>query len=191
MKHSRVLYWLVVVAWSVNTATAGNDPRAAQLVYEPWAKSCIGPTCFVGSGARGACHPSGGGLFVIIEDKGLGLSAYLATKRPLQGALSIRIDQGDPLLISEPQCVATSCGGRFEIDRDFVERLKRARTIAVEATDASHTKIGISLSLAGFAEAFDGPGTEPKVREEIISREEMQEMMRREEEEKRATECRE
>ena len=191
MKHVLALLWLVATACAANTATAGNDPRATQLTYQPWAKSCISGTCFVGSGARGACHPSGGVLSVIVDDKSLSLSAHLAAKQPLEGAVSIRIDQGDPILIAQPKCVATSCGSRFNIDSEFVERLKLARTIAIEATDASHAKIGISLSLAGFAEAFDGPGTEPKVREEIISSEEMKEMMRRAEAEKRERECKE
>ncbi len=189
MKVAAALLWSVTTQIIFNGAAFAADPRAAQLTYEPWAKSCIGTICFVGSGVRGACHPSGGGLLVFVDDKGLGLSAYLATKRPLQSAVSIRIDQGNPVVISDPKCVATSCGGKFAIDREFVERLKRSQTVAVEATGADHAKIGISLSLAGFAEAFDGPGTEPKAHEEIVSKEKMKEMMERAEAEKREYEC--
>jgi len=165
------LLWSIASFLTLIGSAVAADPRAAQLTYEAWAKSCIGTICFVGSGVRGACHPSGGGLLVFVDDKSLGLSAYLATKRPLQSAISIRIDQGNPVVISDPKCVATSCGGKFAIDKEYVERLKRSHTIVVEATDGSHTRIGVSLPLVGFAEAFDGPGTEPQAREETVSKE--------------------
>lgn len=190
MKPAAALVGSIAIYLTLDGATFGADPRAAQLTYEPWAKSCIARTCFVASGARGACHPSGGVLSVIVDGRNLSLSAYLSTKQRPEGAVRIRIDQADPIIIPQPKCVATSCGGKFDIDSVFVGRLKRARTIAVEATDTGHTKIGFSLSLAGFAEAFDGPGIEPNAREEILTPEQMKEIMHRAEAEKRATECR-
>jgi invasion protein IalB len=191
MKPAAALLWSIAICLTLDGAAFGADPRAAQLTYTPWIKSCIAQTCFVASGARGACHPSGGVISIIVDGKNLSLSAYLATKQPPESAVSIRIDQADPIVIHQSKCVATSCGGKFEIDREFVERLKRSQTIAIKAMDASHTKIGFTLSLAGFAQAFEGAGIEPKAREEFLSPEEMKAMMERAETEKRASECKE
>src|ERR1700704_3919635 len=104
MRVALLLPALIAIYLAPNTPALGADPRAAQLTSEPWAKSCIAAICFVGSGVRGACHPSGGIFSVIVDNKGLSLSAHLATRQPLKGALSIRIDQDDPLVISDPKC---------------------------------------------------------------------------------------
>ena len=194
MRRALVLFSLMVTHLVVSGSgvKAASDPRAAQLTYEPWGKSCIAQTCFVATGARGACYPSGGVLSIIVsDDKNASLSANLATKRPLEGVVSIQIDKSDPILISQPKCYGLSCGGKFEINGEFIERLKHSQTITIEATDTAHQKISLSLSLAGFAKAYDEPGTQPKVREELLSSQEMKELMQRSEEEKRARECQE
>jgi invasion protein IalB len=165
---------------------AASDPRATQLTYGPWSKICIGSSnCFVGAGARGACYPSGGGLSIIVtDDKNASLSANLGTKRRLEGAISVQVDQGDPILIPHPECHALGCGGKIEIDNALIERLKRSQTITIAATNTAHQKIRLSLSLADFAKAYDGAGTEPKVSEEIVTSDEMKESMKRGEKEK-------
>ena len=193
MKSAAALLWSIAIYVTLDSAASGADPRATQLTYTPWTKSCMAQTCFVGSGARGACHPSGGGLSIVIgSNKRLGLSAYFSTK--FEGPIRIRIDQGDPISIPVSKCIATSCASELEIDGEFVERLKHSRMIEMEATDAGHRKVGLSLSLAGFAEAYGGPGTETKILENIVSKEKMQELLKEAEEQKerqKAFECKE
>ena len=196
MKFAAALRWSIAINVTIGGATSfAADPRAAQLTYAPWVKSCLAETCFVGSSARGACHPSGGGLSVVTgNNKRLSLSAFFATPRPLEGAITMRIDQGDPISIPVSKCIATSCASALEIDGEFVERLKRSRTIEMEAMDAGHRKLALSLSLAGFAEAYDGPGTEPKAFEEVVSAEKMRGLLKEAEEKKeraKAFECKE
>lgn len=195
MKFAAALLWSMTIHVALNGAASGADPRAAQLNYWPWIKSCIEQTCFVGSGARGACHPSGGGVSIVIgSDKKLSLSAYFATKRPVEGAIGVRIDQGDPISIPVSKCIATNCASELEIDGEFVERLKRSRTIELQAMDAGHRKVSLSLSLAGFAEAYDRPGTEPKISTNVVSAEKWQELLKEGEEQKerqKAFECKE
>ena len=197
MKPSTALLWSIAINVRLGGATSfAADPRAAQLTYAPpWVKSCLAETCFVGSGARGACHPSGGGLSVVTgNNKRLSLSAYFATTRPLEGAITVRIDQGNPISIPVSKCIATSCASELGIDGEFVERLKRSQTIEMEAMDAGHRKVSLSLSLAGFAEAYDGPGIETKIYENIVSDEKWQELLKEAEEQKeraKAFECKE
>jgi invasion protein IalB len=161
MKRAPALsLWIAIyLLFGTNALQAAEDPRATQLTYEPWIKLCPGDLdCFVTSGARGACFPSGGGLSIIVTDQERSsLSAHLATRRPLEGAISVQIDQGDPILILHPECSGPVCGGKMQIGGDFIEHLKRSQTITIEATDTTHRKNSLSLPLAGFAQALDGP----------------------------------
>jgi invasion protein IalB len=188
MKRALVLCSVVApyLVFGGTALEAANDPRAAQLTYESWFKVCIDNSyCTVGAGARGTCYPSGGALSIGMPDgKSANLYANLGT-RALEGGISVQIDQGDPIMIPHPECFANGCGGKVEIDSAFIERLKRSQTITIEATTTAHQKISLSLSLAGFAKAYDGPGTEPKVYE-IVTSEKSKELMQREEEEEKA-----
>lgn len=192
---TRTLVLLLLIATYLvfgEGAVEASDPRAKQLTYESWSKVCIdGSHCIVGAGARGACYPSGGILYIAMPDgKSANLSASLGT-RALEGGISVRIDQGDPILIPHLECFANGCGGRVEIDSAVIESLKRSQAVNIEATTTAHQKVSLSLSLAGFAKAYDGPGAESKMREEIVSSEKMEELMQREEEEKRERKCKE
>ena len=101
--------------------------------------------------------PSGGSFSVTPGDKSASLSVNVGTKHALEGAFSVRIDQDPPILISHTECLGLYCGGKLEIDNGFTERLKRSRTVAIEATTTAGQKINVSLSLVDFATAYDGP----------------------------------
>jgi len=173
MKHLPGLS-AVIAAYVVSGSAVGatGDPRATQFTYQPWAKICINRAdgnsdCFISSGAKGACQPSGGGVAVTIRDrKQRNLSVNLVTRRMLDGTLAVRIDQDAPIQIADPNCQELGCRGRLEIDTEFINGLKHARTISVEAMTHDRQAIRLAFPLAGFAEAFDGPaGGPPKVAE--------------------------
>jgi invasion protein IalB len=188
-----VLMIATYLAFAGSSLEAASDPRATQLTYEPWIKFCFGASkCFVGAGAKGECFPSGGSVSIITDNQKESLSARLGTTRTLAGAISVQIDQGAPILIRHPECQTLSCGGSFEIDSDFIERLKRSQMITIEATDSHNQRIGFSLSLADFAQAYDGPESDPpKVTEMVLTPEKYKEMTQREEERRKALECKE
>lgn len=158
-----------------DAAQAANDPRALQFTYQPWAKICVNrpdgnSDCFTSSGAKGACQPSGGGIAVWIRDgKQRSLSINLVTKRMLDGTLAVRIDQGVPIPVPDPNCGELGCRGKLDVDTAFIEGLKHSHTISVEAITHDHQAVSLAFPLAGFAEAFDGPaGGPPKVVEMTI-----------------------
>jgi invasion protein IalB len=199
MNRARVLLALIA-AYPVfgGSAAKADDPRAMQLTYGPWTKLCFkradgNSDCFISAAARGACHPSGGGVSISIRDeKTLSLLANFSTKRTLAGGISVQIDQDTPILISHPECFGLGCRGKLDIDRKFIERLKHSRTIAIEATDAVHQKLNLSFSLAGFAAAYDGPaGDPPKVRDEAVTGDKMEQSTKQPEQQKQAFECKE
>jgi invasion protein IalB len=165
---------------------AADDPRASQLTFEPWNKVCLGNSdCFVGTGATGTCVPSGGAVVIhTVNGKVVSLGVNFGTRRVLEGDISVQVDQGQPTLIPHRECYPVSCGGEFNVDGDFVERLKRSKTITIEATTTTHRRITLSFPLAGLVPAYDGPGTEPKVIEEIMTSDEMKERLKRAEREK-------
>ena len=174
MKCAPVLSAMIAacVAWAAGAAEAASDPRALQLTYQPWAKTCVNrpdgnSDCFISSGAKGACQPSGGGIAVWIRDgKQRSLSINLVTRRVLDGTLAVRIDQGTPMPIPDPNCAELGCRGKLDIDTAFIEGLKHSRTISVEAMTRDRQAVSLAFPLAGFTEAFDGPaGGPPKVAE--------------------------
>jgi invasion protein IalB len=96
----------------------------------------------------------------------------------LDGTLAVRIDQAVPIPVPDPNCGELGCRGKLEIDTGFIEGLKHARTISVEAMTRDRQAISLPFPLAGFAEAFDGlAGGPPKVAE--ISSDELKERLKR------------
>ena len=192
MKRASLLLSLIAscVVFGTNAAEAG-DPRAMQLTFEPWTKICLDHSnCFLGTGARGACVPSGGGVAINVRDgKSASLSVNFGTKRRVDTAMSVQIDQDAPIPIPSPACDQYGCRARLEIDGGFIERLKRAQTITITAADAANQTIRLAFPLADFTRAYDGPGAEPKVREEILSSDKMKELTLRAEVEQREREC--
>ena len=192
MKRVPVLSLLILtyLAFDGGALKAANDPRATQLTYESWMKACIGATCFVAVGARGACVPSGGVLSIVTDEKGVSLSITLGTKRTLEGAISAQINQGETILIPHPQCNGLACYGRTPVDSGLSDRLKKSKTIVVEATDSTHQEISYTFSLTDFAKAYDGlAAPPPKVFEE--TNEKLKEELARQAEEQKKLECKE
>jgi invasion protein IalB len=190
MKRVPVLSLLILtyLAFDGSALKAANDPRATQLTYESWMKACIAATCFVSAGARGACNPSGGVISIVTDEKGVSLSITLGTKRTLEGAISAQIDQGETILIPHPQYNGRYCYGRTPIDSGLSDRLKKSKTITVEATDSAHQKISLAFSLTDFAKAYDGPAAPlPKVVEE--TNEKLTEELAKRAEEQKKLEC--
>lgn len=189
MKRLLALSLITLLHAGGDAAAAGRDPRAMQLTYQPWNRICVprpdgNSDCFVSASARGACDPSGGGISIAIRDeRQRSLSANLGTRHPVAGPIGIRIDGGAPMLIAHPDCHALGCRGRIEIDTPFIDRLKHAQTISIEATTTEHQAIALSFALAGFAEAHDGPAHPPPKAVETTS-EQLQERLKRAEQER-------
>jgi invasion protein IalB len=198
MKRARVLLSLVTAYLVLGgSAAEADDPRAMQLTYGPWTKLCFkraddNSDCFISAAARGACTPSGGGVSISIRDKKLlSLLVNFGTRRTLEGGISVQIDQDATIPISHPKCFGLGCRGKLDTDGKLIERLKRSRTIAIEATDAAHQKLSLSFSLADFAQAYDGPaGDPPKVRDETAAGDKMKQLMK-EPEEQKSVQCEE
>jgi invasion protein IalB len=167
MKETAMRYvGLLLGSLAAQLALAGvseaADPRATQLTYEPWTKVCLTQaSCFVGTSARGQCSPSGGSISISPQNSERALlTANVGTRTMLEGTISLRIDQDEPIRISTTHCYTLGCGGTFEGDGGLIERLKHAQAITMEATSLTGQQINISFPLAHFAQTFDGPGSQ-------------------------------
>ena len=164
MRHVALLIGSFAALLALGTVGEAADPRATQLSYEPWTKTCLTEaSCFVAAAARGQCVPSGGTLSVSPQNsKRAIVSANVGTRTMLEGTISLRIDQDEPIQIAKPHCYTLGCGGTLEADGEMIERLKHAQTIAVEAKNLTGQTISLAFPLTHFAETFDGPGSPPK-----------------------------
>ncbi|GKQ50285.1 invasion associated locus B family protein [Bradyrhizobium sp. Ce-3] len=140
------------------------DQRATELTYEPWSKTCLTEaSCFVAASARGQCVPSGGTISISPQTSTRALlTANVGTRTMLEGTISLKIDQDEPMQIARTHCYTLGCGGTLEANGELIERLKHAQTIAVEAKNLTGQKISLSFPLSHFSQTYDGPGSSPK-----------------------------
>jgi invasion protein IalB len=155
--------------------TVQNGQQQVQLIASPWTRYCAkGLTaksseirtkevCFTAADA----HLASGQKVVIallIEPEG-GDTKLLRVTLPLGVALipgaRIVIDEKEamtaPYEVCEPK---TGCMADYKADADLIAKLKRGRTLAIQAFDKARP-IGFTLPLTGFAKAYDGLPSDP------------------------------
>jgi invasion protein IalB len=153
-------------AFGASRATAQD-----QLLYSPWTKFCGTENQ---QGAKEACLTVKEarletGQFVVgaalIEQKGEARKIFRITL-----PLGMQVPRGTHILIDQDQpiseryivCLPNGCMTDFNVDAAFVLRLKAGTTLTLSGVDASNKTTAHVLPLAGFAQAIDGPPTDPK-----------------------------
>jgi hypothetical protein len=191
------------IAFACLVATPGLAARAdLPLVFSPRMKSCLGDTCFIGRDGRLKAIGADGRLSVdcgpavavaFIERDGAdrkALHVILPSRASRERGVRIVIGQGQ--LVERPymNCFASGCTAEYEAGPELIDLLKRSSGMSVEAIDNANSPINLTIPLAGFADAYEGPSQETKVYEKVYpSKEEMQAEMEREkraEEERKA-----
>ena len=145
-----------------------------QLMYSPWMKVC-------GKGQ----DTNGKQVCVITKDGRLengmpvaivqlfepeGQPKILRVTVPLgmelQHGTRVIIDQGQP--VNEPYkiCFPVGCMSDYPVTDDMISKMKKGKTMTVQAINMQGTPISLPLPLTDFAKAYDGPATDPKVFEE-------------------------
>ena len=164
MRYMALVLGSLAAQLALGGISQAADPRAAELTYEPWTKTCLTQaSCFVSAGARGQCAPSGGTISVSPQNSKRALiTVNVGTRTMLEGTISLRIDQDEPIQIANPHCYTLGCGGTLQANGELIDRLKHAQTVTMEAKNLTGQKISLSFPLTHFAQTFDGPGSEPK-----------------------------
>jgi invasion protein IalB len=155
--------------------TAPNGQQQVQLILSPWGKYCAkGPTeqsseirakevCFTAADG----HLKSGQKLVIallIEPEG-GDAKLLRVTLPLGVSLvpgaRIVIDEKEAMTAPYVVCLPKNgCIADFKADADLIEKLKKGRSLAIQAFDRGRPT-SFTLPLTGFAKAYDGPAGDP------------------------------
>lgn len=84
----------------------------------------------------------------------------------LQHGTRVIIDQGTP--VNEPYkiCFPIGCMSDYPVTDEMINKMKKGKTLIVQAINMQGQPISLPLPLNDFAKAYDGPPTDPKVFEE-------------------------
>jgi len=165
----------VLPAQAASSENVQNAQRQVQLIASPWTRYCAkGVTeqaseirakevCFTASDG----HLTSGQKIVIallIEPKE-DATKLLRVTLPLGVALvpgaRIVIDDRDAMTAPYVVCLPKNgCMADYKADADLIEKLKKGRTLAIQAFDKGKP-ISFTLPLTGFAKAYDGPPSDP------------------------------
>lgn len=158
-------------------------PPAAEtppLVYSPWTKVCgkegqqgQGPTggkevCFTIKEARldtGQFVASAGVIELDGEPKKI-LRVTLPLGLLLRHGTRMIVDSQQPMTGMYNFCLPNGCWADFEVDKDYVGRLKKGQSLVLQAFNLNGQVASFAFPLTDFAKAADGPATDPKVLEE-------------------------
>jgi invasion protein IalB len=156
------------------TAAAQNQP---QLMYSPWIKICNKPNGG-DANAKPVCVTAKDGRLengmpvaavALIEPQGetrklMRITVPLGMQ--IQHGTRVIIDQDQPATAPYFICFPNGCMADYEANAEMVTRLKKGKTLTVQAINMQGQPISLPLPLSDFAKAYDGPPTDPKVFEE-------------------------
>jgi len=194
--HSMVLRCFARMAFTCLVAAPAIAETAnfPALTYSPWIKFCLSDTCFVGRDGRSNPDCPVDVAVVFIERDGDAkrtLSVTLPNRVNPERGVRITIDQGAAIERPFGRCFPNGCTADYEAGAELVDQLKRGKMLVVNAFDKANASIRLTMPLADFASAYDGPAKEQKVFEETISSPEAREKLerQRQEEEDRKARC--
>jgi invasion protein IalB len=160
-------------------ATDPNAPgQAAQtpnLMYSPWIKICNKGN---EPNAKQVCVTAKDGRLengmpvaavAVIEPQGDARKLVRITVplgMQLQHGTRMIIDQEQPATAPYFMCFPNGCMADFEANAEMVGKLKKGKSLTLQAINMNGQPISLPLPLTDFAKANDGPPTDPKVFEE-------------------------
>ena len=154
---------------------AQQQAQMPQLMYSPWVKICQKasaetnnkPVCVTAKDGRvedgrpvvaaALIEPEGDQKFIRITVP-LGMQLPYGTRMTL--------DQEQPLSGPYFLCVPNGCMADYPASAELIGKLKKGKTLLIQAVNLAAVPISLPLPLNDFAKAYDGPPTDPKVLEE-------------------------
>jgi invasion protein IalB len=161
---------------------AAPAPQAADtppLIYSPWTKVCgkdqqqpgvpaQKEVCFTIKEARldtGQFVASAGLIELEGEQKKV-IRVTLPLGLLLRHGTRMVVDTNPPMTGVYNFCLPNGCWADFEINPDFVGRLKKGTSLVLQAFNLNGQVASFAFPLVDFAKANEGPATDPKVLEE-------------------------
>jgi invasion protein IalB len=177
-------------------APAPPVPQTAEtppLIYSPWTKVCGKENAPGAPAQKEVCYTikearldSGQfvAMIVLIEVDGEArklLRATLPLGLQLRNGTRMVVDTQQPMTGVFAFCLPNGCFADFEVQPDFVGKLKKAQAMVLQAFNLGGQVASFAFPLSDFAKANEGPPTDPKVMEEQ-QRKLQEELQRRAEE---------
>jgi invasion protein IalB len=163
MQYAARLFCVLSLAGFSAMSAASEDAKPGTATLRPWTKFCLNETCFIGADIRTECGPLAAA--VLIEQSGKAKTILRTTLPPhvkREPGAGAAIDQAEPILRPFAVCYPSGCMADYEAGPEFIDQLKHGQTLTLSGVDGDNSAIHLTLPLAGFAEAYDGPPTEPK-----------------------------
>jgi invasion protein IalB len=149
------------------TPAISEEANSSAVTISPWTRFCFNETCFTGADIKAECATLASAALIEQSDgKKKTLRITLPTHVKQESGLSIAIDQAQPIHRPFDPCDPISCSAAYEAGPELVDQLKHGQTLTLSAVDGDNSTIRLTLPLADFAKAYDGPPVQPKVLEE-------------------------
>jgi len=174
-------------------AVATQPEPMTPPVMSPWAKFCARDedsndkaVCLTSMEARTANGQLAAGVALVEREGEQRRILRVTLPRSMQVALGARaaIDQMPPFSATIVRCLPKGCMADFETNNELLDRLKKGRTLMLQAVGAAGQVVRLALPLGDFARVHEAPPNDPNTAEE------RQQQRLQEELEKRAEELR-
>lgn len=165
-------------------ADPGAASAAPQLIFSQWLKFCFGQDGQpvdqkdAAAKAKQLCYTAIEGRL----ESGVPIVAVATFDPPADGKKTLRltlpvglalpfgtriiVDGGQPLTAPFQSCFANACIADYELNPDFLGKLKKGKAAVVQAIRYDNNPISVQVPLTEFAKIFDGAPADPKVLEE-------------------------
>lgn len=154
-------------------AASPATPEVPPLIYSNWTKLCskgadaAGKTmCRIGNDGRlESGQPMVGAVLMEMEGeprKILQIMLPLGILLPRGTRVLIDNDEQGAMVLPIVVCAGGGCMAQTDANAELVTKLKNGRNLFVQAYSMQQSVFTLTLPLADFAKAYDGPATDPK-----------------------------
>jgi invasion protein IalB len=159
-KTASAIFCAVVTAALSVVSEVHGQPDFDAVADHPWRKFCLNDACFIGKHRRSSCEMIAEVTLVErkLETRTL-LNIGLPPRIDPERAIRITIDGNAPASRAASRCDSRGCWTDHAAGPELVEQLKQGQLLVLEAANRDATPHVVTISLTGFAAAYDGPPT--------------------------------
>jgi invasion protein IalB len=153
-------------------APAAAAPAMPQFVATPWVKLCEtqpNKICVTRALLRtDAGQPAALAEFAQPDGQPTILRVTLPLGMLLQYGTRLHVDQegAQPLATGNFVVCLEGCITFYQVSAELQERMKKGKTLIIQAVNLNNQAMSFPLPLTSFAKALDGPPTDPKIFQE-------------------------